>query len=147
MDPGGGSTARTPPWSQVASLATHIRMSLTILESPCANMFLLLFLFHFFITYLILLMVPGVSECPGHLRRGLRSAVPHLHIMALGMDHIQHGLSPPQDWVVPDWCSFQDIFLFDAVWWSAQAHYLPSPPKWALALTPTHGPQCQTEFF
>ena len=60
--------ARTSPWSQVASLATHIRLFLTTLESPVLPFFIVptfLFLFHFSTTCLFLLVTPKVSESLG----------------------------------------------------------------------------------
>ena len=57
----------------------------------CAH--ILLFLFHFSITYLLLL-VRSLSIW-GHLRSDLRSAMPHLCIVALGKDHLEHDLPLP----------------------------------------------------
>ena len=60
---------RTPPWSQVTSLAIHIRLFLITLRSSvlplCAQILWFLFLFHFSTTSLLFTVVPWVSECLG----------------------------------------------------------------------------------
>lgn len=66
---GSAAQAMIPPWSQVTSLATQIGLLLTTFLSPVLHLFMvptssLLFRFHFSTTYLLLLVVPRVSECP-----------------------------------------------------------------------------------
>lgn len=50
----------------------------------CAHILLLLFLFHFYTTYWLLLAAPGTPGVWGHFRSGLRSAMSHLCSMAPG---------------------------------------------------------------
>ena len=68
--PWAAAWAGTSPWDQVVVQITHIRLLFTtpdlqVCLSSCAHILLLLFLFYFSATDLLLLVVPGVSECLG----------------------------------------------------------------------------------
>lgn len=86
-----------PPQSQVASLTTHIRLSLLPTNAqlcPYPSVSL-----PFSNTYLILLEVPGFSECQRSFQEQFHECYANLCIMTSGWGHFQHGL-PPR----PSWC-------------------------------------------
>ena len=99
---------RTPPWSQVALLAIHMRVFFTTLQSPVMPLLFVSTSFRFSFSS-ISPQLPFSSYCCqgtlsvwGHLKRGLRSTKTHSCIVTLGRGHLVHGLSP-QVCVALDW--------------------------------------------
>lgn len=98
---------------QVASLASHITLFLIILESPVLSLFIvpISFCLSCFSTYLFLLVVPRVSDVRGHVRSGLRGAMPLLCITSL--DRVISGLVcvSPQPPPCPGMCTSRPVII------------------------------------
>ena len=89
----------TSPRSKVASLATHIILLLTTVESPVLPLFIVPASFSFSFSFSsVSPPFTCFSWCPGslsvqcHLRGGFRSAMPHLCITVLSRDHLRYSL-------------------------------------------------------
>lgn len=110
-----------PPWSQMASLASHIRLSLTTSESPVLPLFAVPTSFclslHFSTTHLFLLVAPIDSECMRSSQQGY--AQPCITAPARG--YLRHGLPPPR----PPWCR---LFRHNLMYWLVV--YDLSPMEW-----------------
>lgn len=111
----------------------------------CSHILLLLILFHFPTTYLLILVAPGVSEDLG-LSQEWSPECCALRVR-YGRGHLGHGLTP-QACVAPNWWSSQSSFLsrsddaslvlFD---WPAQV------VPWKGCLPWAQGPQSLEGFF
>ena len=138
--------ARTPPWSQVASPATHIRLFLNTLDSPVLPLFIVLTSFCFSFSSISPTLTCssaclGSLSVWGHLRSGLGSAMPCLSGVVLGRDHLKPA--PTKTCVLTDWCLSQATSLATTpnptvpVWWLSQAHH---ERVICLRLTPSQSP-------
>lgn len=102
--------------------ATMVSGGITTLESPVLpliiHILLFLFLFRFYTTYLLLLVVTRVFE--GHLRSRLRSVMPYSCIMVLDRGHLLHGLpglwhlTGSHLWLVP--CPSPMVLVLQLSW-------------------------------
>jgi hypothetical protein len=93
----------TPPWSQVTSLATHVRLFLTTLESPLLPVFIMSTSFCFsFSSTSLPLTCTGVSDFMGSSQEWSQECMSHLGLMVPSRGYLGHGL-PSKACVVPDW--------------------------------------------
>lgn len=92
---------RTPTWSQVTSSATHIKLFFINIKSPALPLFTVptYFRFSFFSISLPLSCssqwYPGLLNVWGHLRDGLRIAMPQSCTMEPGRGHLSCSLRLP----------------------------------------------------
>lgn len=87
----GGTTGQNPTMVPDGNIVYSHQAIPHTLKSPVLFLFIVptsfcFFFLHFFTIYLLLLVVPGISECLGCLRM--------LFIMVQGKSHPGHGLPP-----------------------------------------------------
>lgn len=141
-------TGHDPTMPRVTSPATHMKLFLTILESPVLYLsidptsFCFFFLFHFFTIYLLLLLALRLSGYLMSSQEWFWSVISNLRSMMLSRVHLQHELLSSGS----DWWSYQASSLsgpHGAILLVILCSFLPGarvPGRFLLLTPPTGSP-------